>query len=533
VGTQVFDAQVLIVGAGPVGAILALELAHHGVASVVVERSATAPRHPDLVCLNERSMELLRRLGLASLIREHSLGPDRPIDVAWTQGLDQPPVLVWHHPSVNQLRARYADVNDGTAPVEASALVHGAALTAQLRDAARRHPLVDLREGWTFTDLRVQPDGVVATVFEAARGERHLVEARYLAGCDGAQSTVRKCLGIAMDDLAAPAQHCSVSFKSADPALRRHGKVFSTITAKGLTLVSCDEADTWVCSVPVPGSGPMTTNPMTLVQERLGVRFEVQLFLGATQWVGSLAVAEAYRQGPVFLAGDSAHRFHTDGGHSANTGVTDAVDLGWKLAAVLTGWGGAGLLASYELERRSHALQDRELSSTVLETRQRFARLSAVGASREFLAGIVEHGVRQTDGIGVQFGRRYATSPVICHESGTPPRWSWRTITPTTWPGVRAPAVRLADGSQLFDLFGPNFTLVDLTRNADGAPLVRHARRRGVPVTHLHVPDPAIRACWQRRLVLVRPDHHIAWRGNRPPDDWAAVLDLVSGQKTP
>src|SRR5258707_7273828 len=148
--------QVLVVGAGAVGAILALELAHHNVPCMVVERSVIAPRHAGLDFLTGRCMELLRRLGLAKLIREHGVDPDAPSDFEWRQGLDQPPVLVSQCPSVNQLRSRYAEVNDGSAPVEAHQRVSGAELAKQLREAVRDHPLIDLREGWTFTDLRIE-----------------------------------------------------------------------------------------------------------------------------------------------------------------------------------------------------------------------------------------------------------------------------------------------------------------------------------------------------------------------------------------
>jgi hypothetical protein len=164
-------------------------------------------------------------------------------------------------------------------------------------------------------------------------------------------------------------------------------------------------------------------------------------------------------------------------------------------------------------------------------TGRRFARLTAAGASRELVAGVLEQDLHQVDNIGVHVGYRYAGSPVICHESGPAPAWHWRSITATTWPGGRPPAVRLDDDSQLFDRFGPGFTLVDLSGGRIGQPLAERATCRGLPVAYLPLEDKAVRASWERDLVLVRPDQHVAWRSDTAPDDFDAVLDRVTGQQ--
>jgi hypothetical protein len=141
--------------------------------------------------------------------------------------------------------------------------------------------------------------------------------------------------------------------------------------------------------------------------------------------------------------------------------------------------------------------------------------------------------VHQIDNLGVHFGERYSDSPVIWHERGDAPSWHWNRITPTTWPGGRVPAVRLSTGAQLFDRFGAGFTLVDLSGQGSGEGLAKDARSRGIPLTYLAVEDDAVRACWERDLVLVRPDQHVAWRGDEASASGDEILDRVTGRADP
>jgi 2-polyprenyl-6-methoxyphenol hydroxylase-like FAD-dependent oxidoreductase len=518
VTTPTLDTQVLVVGAGPAGAVLALELAHHGVGCLVVERAITPPRHPGVDRLSGHGMELLRRLGLAEVIRKYGLDPGEPADVEWRALLDQPPVLVSRRPSASQLRGRYAGITDGSAPIEPGQRVPAAELARRLRDELREHPLIELREGWTFTGLRIEPDGAVANLLDVRTGVRHTVAARHVAGCDGAQSTVRRCLEVPMENLGHPAQHCSVFFRSADPHLPSRERPRATVVVGGVTTVTRGDEDTWVGHLPVAADEPVTTDPVAMLRSRLGSGLDVPEILGVTQWDDALAVAAVYRRGPVFLVGEAAHRFHPIG-DLADTSVADAVDLGWKLAATINGWGGPALLASYERERRARALIDRELLARALETRRRFGRLAAAGAARELLADVLRQEAHQP-GAG-DLSVRHATSAVVWHD-GDPAA--------SVHPGGRAPAVRLADHSQLFDRLGRELTLVDLTGEGIGAPLVAAAKQRGIPLAHLPLADAALRAAWDRPLAIVRPDRHVAWCAGTAPPAWNAVLDLVSGQ---
>jgi hypothetical protein len=235
--------------------------------------------------------------------------------------------------------------------------------------------------------------------------------------------------------------------------------------------------------------------------------------------------------GRVFLAGDAAHPIGPTGVYGAGPGFGDAVDLGWKLAGVVNGWAGPRLLDSYEAERRPVALLYRELCADLLEVGRRFGRLAAAGVDPEQLAGFPEVQAHHLDNLGVHFGHRYTGSPVIVTEPGEAPLWSWREITRSTWPGSRAPAVRLGSGEQLFDRFGSGFTLVDLSGSGRGRGLVDQAARRSVPITYLALDDPAVRACYERELILVRPDHHVRWRSDYAAVNWGEILNVITGQE--
>jgi 2-polyprenyl-6-methoxyphenol hydroxylase-like FAD-dependent oxidoreductase len=535
--TPVLRTPVLVVGAGLTGCLLALELAHHGVSTVVLERAARPPRHPDLTMVDGRSVELLRRLGVAGRVRASAVDPACPVEVLWSRRLDQAPVHISNLPSPDELRRAYAVATDEDTLAEPYLLVTSADLTSALLDAVRAQPLIELRTGWTCTDLRQEPGGTVATALDAETGVRHLIEADYLAGCDGAHSTVRRCLGVPVDEQEPVAHHLSIAFHYPLPT-EHPGPTM--IVAGGITLTRRYSTDPWVAQVPLGGTErdqdgyaeggkagdeAAATDPARLLRDRLGIDLDGPDLLGVTQWDDGLGVAGHFRRGTAFLAGQSAHRFHPPSSR-VDTCIGDAVDLGWKLAAAVRGWAGPALLASYEDERRQRALLDREVLVRAMETRRRFGRLAAAGASADFLARFVLQEPPQLDPGGSVNSGAYPRSPVLWQERPIP-RPGRRGVRL----GVRPPAVRLAGGEPLLDRLGPQFTLVDLTDGAAGKPLVAAAEERGIPMTYFGLADASVRASWSSRLVLIRPDQHVAWHADRSPSDWEAVLDVVTGRR--
>ncbi|SIO88807.1 FAD-dependent monooxygenase [Nocardiopsis sp. JB363] len=519
------ETEILIVGAGPVGTTLALELARQGVASTLVERHTGRSPYPKMDFLNGRSMELLRRLGVVDEIRAKGVGAGHACRFHWSADFSEAPVAAWEYASVSELDRRGEATNDGTSGLEAYQRLPGNILEEILRDRAAAHPLVDLRTGTAVLGLDQGEDHV--TVHLRDGGGEYASRAGYVVGCDGAGSTVRREAGIPTEAHGPSGDHRDVYFRSSDPMLRRHGRYFLNIVATGITLVSRDEQDTWTAFFPV--AEHEEDDAVTIMRRRLGVELDVDEVVHTATWKGNMAVAARYRQGRILLAGDSAHQFYPTGGHGANTGIGDAVDLGWKLGAFVRGWGGPGLLDGYEAERRPVALFNLEMCANLLEVWGRFPRLAASGASRQTLAGFLREEEHQIENLAIHFDYRYGSSPIVIPGAGTEPPWSWRGTTPTTWPGGRPPHVRLQDGTPLFDLLGAEFTLVDFGADGAGTAAVEAAEKRGMPLLHLPVSDPWARSVWGHDLVLVRPDQHVAWRGATPPEDWGTVLDAVRG----
>jgi 2-polyprenyl-6-methoxyphenol hydroxylase-like FAD-dependent oxidoreductase len=521
-------AVIIIIGAGPVGLVTALELAHHGVRCVLLDRATEPTKFPKMDITNGRSMELFRRLGFADQLRAAGVPPQHNFDVIWTRSYQQPPIAVWHQPSSDEQTTALRAARDGSLPLEADMRLPQYVFEQQVRQLCRQHPLIDLREGWTFTTLTQDINGVAATVVKGER--REVLHGRYLVGCDGAGSAVRRELGIELEGEDLP---CNIMFhfKSSDlSALHRYGR-FWHIYAPGVAIIAQDEVATWTCHFAFPPGvePPKDFELASNLQQRLGIAVRIDQVLLQSTWTPRFMLAKAYAKGRVLLAGDAVHQVFPTGGYGMNTGIGDAVDIGWKLAAVINGWGGSRLLDSYAAERRPVAATNLDHSRQHLAVIMQQAQMLMAGASNEAMADFVLTHRGENTSDGVEFGYRYSDSPVVMHESGTAPAWWSDRYVPSTWPGARVPSLFLADGSALFDHFGKGFTLVDF---ADaGAALVQVAQAKGIPMKYLPINAAAVRAAWQRQLVLVRPDQHVAWRSDTVPDanEWTRVLNHVCG----
>ena len=531
-------APVLVVGAGPVGMVAALALARYGIRCMLVDQQTETTRHPKLDYVSTRSMELLRPLGLTDDVRAAGVAPEHPADVIWSTGLTGAPIAVWRLPSVDEERRRIAERNDGTQPVEPGQRISQITLEPVLRAHCRRHPRIDLVCGWRLESLAQVGDGVTSDLLDVRTGRRRQVRSSYVIGCDGASSQVRRTVGIGLDGFDVPELPGAfmVHFKSRDlSTLHRHGQFWHYFAFR-YVIIAQDEIDTW--TVHVNGSDPSEfdpppPDPAAFVRDVMQVDLEIDKVLLASRWRPSFLMAQRYRAGRVLLAGDSAHQMFPTGGYGMNSGIADAVDAAWKLAAVLTGFGGAALLDSYERERRPVGLHNMHASRRHLGVHLRAGQMLREGVSQETVGAFIDAERGENEYAGVELGYRYHESPIVCHDEGPEPFWSPQQYTPTTWPGGRPPSVQLRDGRQLYDLLGQWFTLVDFAGDGRADPLLREGAAQGLPIMQVLVSDPAARRLWERALVLIRPDQHVAWRGDWSPPDPAAVLRRVRGALTP
>ncbi|BBH71805.1 FAD-dependent oxidoreductase [Actinoplanes sp. OR16] len=503
--TPALRTPVLVAGAGVTGALTALELAHHGVPSMVIERAGGSSRFPDPMLISGRGMELLRRLGLNRPLRAEGMDPSCPVDVLWSREAGRPAVPVWRLPAPADLRQAYATSADGTAPIEPYLLINGPVLITRLRRSLHEHPLIDLRTRWTLTDVRADDGAVTTTVIDAAAGSRHVIESAYLAGCDGTESTVRRCAGVGLQQLGPSATRFTVYFRS--PALTRTWRHPSVLITHGATVTGGHDGDSCVAHLRVTADDQDDVgDPGALLHHRLGLAHDPPQVMAVVQRTGAPSIARAYRQGRIFLAGRAGHQAGAPGG-DVDLCIGDAVDLGWRLAATLHGWAGERLLAGYEDERRRDALADQRSAKRVRRTRARLDRLAESGADQDAIVDALRKHAPRLDPGG--------TGPA--EMAGTT--------------GHRSPAFPIAGGGQLFDRLGPQFTLADLTADQNGWPLVTAARTRGIPVRHLPIAGTRVPAAWPGRLVLIRPDQRVAWSADDLPADCDRVLSEVTGSR--
>lgn len=524
--------QVLIAGGGPVGMTLARDLARRGVTCMLVERNPATTRHPKMDITNVRSMELFRRLGLADELRAVAVAEDNNFDVSWITSLSGHELHRFRYPSVTEWRRMMRETNDGSMPGEAPMRVSQVEIEPVLQRGVLAEPHVEARWGVAFNDLSQDAEGVTAKL-STVDGATEQVRCAYLVGCDGGTSQVRNCLGIRLEGQSRVAQRFMTHFRStATDVLQRWGIAWHYQSAAG-TLIAQNDRDIWTLQTRWPaGVAPEAVDTRALLKGFAGCDFDYEILV-ANAWTPHLLVAESYRTGRVFLAGDAAHQYIPTGGYGMNTGIGDACDLGWKLAAVLQGFGGPGLLASYEVERRPVGLRNREASSRHTEVRVEIAALygpdltapDSRGDAARAEAGrrIAAIGNAENECFGIELGYAYAHSQVICTDPGADIPNDPLHYEPTTAPGVRMPSVIMADGAPIFDHLGPWFTLACFGVPASAA-LVAAAARRGVPLKVLQG-EGDLEKVYGRGLLLLRPDQHIAWRGSAC--DSASEADAV------
>src|SRR3954464_11253006 len=534
---------VLIVGAGPVGLALAGELGWRGIACTLIEKTDGAIEQPRMDIVGPRTMEFCRRWGIADWVRDAPYPGDYPQDCVYVTGLD----------GYELGRERFPGRAQEQCPPQSPQKRERAPqdmLDPILRRFVETFPHVRLRYGAELTAFEETASGVVARVRDVATGETHDIAAAYLVGTDGGASLVRERAGITMSGNPALTYTTNVMFRCAEfPSLHDKGRAYRFIfvgpEGTWLTIVAINGGDRFRMSIVGSADkvGHTEADIHALLKRAMGKDFDYEI-LSVMRWVRRELVADSYGRGRVYLAGDSVHLTSPTGAMGMNTGMQDAVDLGWKLDAVLKGWAGPGLLSTYEHERKPVAVRNIKASTENLE-RMLAPRTTRKPPPDVFQPGPAGDAARKAYGDwytelmshewfmnGYHLGYRYDESPIIVPDGTPAPPLEGRTYTQIARPGARAPHVWLADGRSTLDLYGRGFVLLRLGPNAPaGEALQRAADEAGVPLEVVALDMPDVLKAYERRLVLVRPDGHVAWRDDGEPADAGALIDTVRGQR--
>ena len=544
---ETIETDVAIIGGGPVGLTLAMDLAGRGVRVTVLEQ-----RHrgepPSVKCnhVAARSMELFRRLGVAQKLRDAGMPPDYPNDIAYRTTMTGRELSRIPIPCRRDRYTATGGPDTWWPTPEPPHRINQIFLEPILFAHAAATPGVTIRNRVRCDDLAQSNAGVTARAHDLDTGAALAVSTRYLVGCDGGRSVVRHAIGARLvgDPVV---QRVQSSYIRAPGLLARVGGApawgnISLNPRRSGTVYAIDGRETWLVHNYLRDDEADfdAVDRDWVIRAILGVGPEFDYTVISNEdWFGRRLVADRFRSGRVFLCGDAAHIWVPYAGYGMNAGLADAANLGWLLAAHLNGWAAAGILDAYARERQPITEQ---VSRFALDHAHALAKQrrgvhpeieadSPAGEAARAAVGKAAYdlNVQQYCCAGLNFGYYYDDSPIIAYDGEAHPHYSMGDFTPSTVPGCRAPHVWLDDGRSLYDALGPEFTLLrrDPALPADG--LIDAAATRGVPLRVLDVVAREAAPVYDAPLVLVRPDQHIAWRGDAPPADAFALIDRVRG----
>ena len=541
-----FDVEVLIVGAGPVGLTLAIDLAWRGIEVTVVEtRAAAEPPEPKCNHVAARSMEIFRRLGLSEKLRNSGLPADYPHDISYRTTFTGPELTRIEIPCRRDRFTRKDGPDCNWPTAEPPHRINQIFLEPILFEHAAAQKRIRILNRMAAEDVQVGDAFASVILRDLETGAAKTVRCRYLIGCDGARSVVRKAIGAEFEGDAIVQRVQSTFIRAPDLIARQlcpSAWGTGAINPRRTGMVyAIDGRERWlVHNYMKPGEGDFDqVDRDACIRTILGVgadfNYEV---ISREDWYGRRLIANKFRDRCAFIAGDAAHIWVPYAGYGMNAGIADATNLSWMLAAHLNGWAPASILDAYEAERWPITSQVSRfaMSHAEAEIRRRGAvpegieEMSPEGERARLQTGRLTYdiNVQQYACAGLNFGTYYDRSPIIAYDGAEPPPYTMSAYTPSTVPGCRTPHLWLAGGASLYDAMGPEFTLLRFDPAIDVTTIAQAAQTRKVPLKVLDVAPPR-GTLHQSALVLSRPDQHVAWRGSRAPVDPLALIDHVRG----
>jgi 2-polyprenyl-6-methoxyphenol hydroxylase-like FAD-dependent oxidoreductase len=548
--TAALEAQVLVVGGGPVGLTLAMDLAQRGVRTVVAElRRKGEP--PSVKCnhVSARSMEIFRRLGVSKAIREAGLPEDYPNDVSYRVSFTGRELSRIPIPCRRDRYTARGGPDTWWPTAEPPHRVNQIYLEPALSAHAETLAGLTLLNRVEIQSFEQTADGVTARGIRLDSGDPVTIRADFLVGCDGGRSAIRRAIGAQLSGTAV-VQRVQSTFIRAPSLLARTDlkpawATFSLNPVRSGNVYAIDGRETWlVHNYLKPDETEFDSVDRDWALRTIlgvGADFSYEI-IRKEDWIGRRLVADKFREGRVFICGDAAHLWVPMAGYGMNAGIADAANLAWLLAAHISGWAPAAILDAHEAERQpiteqvsmfamNHALS---LSRQRSEVPGNIDAEDEAGAQARIALGqqAYDLNVQQYCCGGLNFGYYYDRSPIIAYDDAAPPAYGMADFTPSTVPGCRVPHIRLDDGRSLYDALGADYTLLRFDRAIDVSNLMAEAENAGVPVKLLDVASSESAAVYDRALVLARPDQHVAWRGNRAPDNPRQLVDLIAGRDT-
>lgn len=539
--------QVLIVGAGPVGLTLAMDLAQRGISVCLAEvRSAGEP--PSVKCnhVSARSMEVFRRLGVANALRQTGLPADYPNDVAYRTRFTGTEIARIPIPC-RQDRYSAKEGPDTWWPTpEPPHRINQIFLEPVLFAHAASQANIRIFNRVQVQSCAQSDSGVVCQAVNLDTQEPMVFDSAFVVGCDGARSLARKWIGAKLSGTDVVSRVQSTYFRAPD-LIHRQGfarawATFSINPQRSGNVYAIDGQETWLLHNYLRDDEPdfESVDRDWALRQILGVGDDFQYeILSKEDWFGRRLVADTFRDRRIFICGDAAHLWVPMAGYGMNAGIADAMNLSWQLAAHLRGWAGAAILDAYQAERQPITEQVSRFAMNHEYALAKERRGVAPEIEQDDEAGqrartetgraLYDLNVKQYCCAGLNFGYYYDQSHIIAYDDEHAPAYGMDQFTPTTVPGCRAPHFWLPNGQSFYDVLGPEFTLLRLDRSVSVAPLQTAAAQQQMPLHLLDLDPTWVDPSYRHKLLIVRPDQHVAWRGNALPHDAARLLRQLTG----